>query len=195
MTTIAPATPCFSLFSEENKFSICAINGGTSPPVSAFVLEPVIATAVIEESSDEESEGEYSDEESEDESENEIILLSQIVTRVDREPMEPADEEEEKTETDEEDNPLAEEEDSDDEEEDSDDEGDDEDEDEGDDEEEDDHSKVEAALKAIAEYEDEKFQELAENLKKTKLLKHAGLIDEARVRVNLGWTSMVLYIR
>ena len=190
MTTVAPAIPCYSLFSDDNKFSLSKLNGGEPLAVTAFVLEPVPAVAVMdsdEESSDEES----SDEESSDE-EDEISTLTQIVTRVDRETLE-SDQEEEKSEDDEEILLGAEENVS----------------GEADntlhfdnnppihciEDEPEERREVRAALASIAEYEDEKFTELAEQLKKAKLLKDAELFNDAEIRVDLGWTSMILYIR
>ena len=168
------------------------LNGGNRRHQSAaFVLEPVIAVAVIEESSDEESSDEES-EESDSDSVNtvdEMLAMRQIVTRVERDPLEP-EEEKESDESDGEVFVLRRDEDADGEEAD-DEESEDEEEEESDDEDID-QAEVDAALSSIAEYEDDKFQELAENLKKTKLLKHAKLIDDAEVRVDLGWTSMIL---
>ena len=46
--TAATAPPCFSLFSEENKFSFQEINGGLALPVTAFILDPVVAVAVVD---------------------------------------------------------------------------------------------------------------------------------------------------
>ena len=190
--TATTATPCFSLFSEENKFSFHEINGGMALPVTAFILDPVVAVAVVEES-------EYDSDESEDESGydsedtiDEMLAIRQIVTRVEREPLEP-EEEKENYESDDEVFLLRRNEEAID-----DDSGDgdsaDEEEEESDDEDSD-QAEVDAALSSIAEYEDDKFKELVENIKKTKLFKDAKLIDDAEVRVDLGWTSMILYIR
>jgi len=190
MTTATTVTPCFSLFSENNKFSFHEINGGIALPVTAFVLDPVVAVAVVEES---EYDSDESDDESEYDSEEETLnALSQIVTHVEREPLEP-EEEKEDDESDGEVFVLRRGEDSDEEE--ADDEDSDDEEEEESDDEDNDQAEVAAALASIAEYEDDKFQELADNLKKAKLLKDAKLIDDAEVRVNLGWTSMILYIR
>jgi len=197
MTTVAPR-PCYSLFSDDNKFSLSKLNGGEPLAVTAFILEPVPAVAIVDESEYEDSDEESSDEESSDE-EDEVSELVQIVTCVDREPPGP-DQEEEKEEGSDDDEQIllgaepeyselvgntrsaaesdargsrcpgtaneAEE-----------------------------RREVAAALASIAEYEDEKFTELAEQLKKAKLLKDAGLIDDAEVQVDLGWTRMTLYIR
>ena len=191
MTTATTVIPCFSLFSEENKFSFQEINGGTVLPVTAFILDPVVAVAVVEESEYDSDESEESDSDSVS-TLDEMLAMRQIVTRVERDPLEP-EEEKESDESDGEVFVLRRDEDADGEEAD-DEESDDEEEEESDDED-CDQAEVDAALASIAEYEDDKFQELVANLKKTKLLKSANLIDDAEVRIDLGWTSMILYIR
>jgi hypothetical protein len=186
MTTVIPRQ-CYSLFSDDNKFSLSKLNGNEPLAVTAFILEPVPAVAIMDDSDEESSDEESSDEESSDE-EYEISELTQIVTCVDREQLLPDEEEDsdenlddevillENVENNVEDNVAAaaaisaaavsEE-----------------------------RMEVAAALASISEYEDEKFTELAEQLKKAKLLKNAGLIDDAHVQVELGWTRMNLYIR
>ena len=191
MTTVVPR-PCYSLFSDDNKFSLSKLNGDEPLAVTAFILEPVPAVAIMDDSDEESSDEESSDEE------DVISELTQIVTCVDREQLVP-DEEDSEANSDDEDillgnsdiiigNPpcqpstgpslftqtltprttdaVSEE-----------------------------RREVAAALASISEYEDEKFTELAEQLKKAKLLKDAGLIDDAHVQVELGWTRMNLYIR
>jgi hypothetical protein len=193
--TDANATPCFSLFSDENKFSLMNLNGGNPPLVTAFTLEPVTAVAVVEESEYDSDESEESDSDS-DNTIDEMLAIRQIVTRVERDPLEPEEEKEADYESDGEVFVLRRNEDVD---EDADGEADDEDSDDEEEEEsndeDNDQAEVDAALSSIAEYEDDKFKELVENIKKTKLFKNAKLIDDAEVRVDLGWTSMILYIR
>ena len=203
MTTVAPR-PCYSLFSDDNKFSLSKLNGGEPLAVTAFVLEPVPAVAIVDESEYEDSDEESGDEESSDEEssdeENEVSELAQIVTYVEREPPEPDQEEKEEGSDDDEQillgaagcsiltdlvgnaRPVPE----------SDARGSGSP---GTANEAEERREVAAALASIAEYEDEKFTELAEQLKKAKLLKNAGLINDAEVQVDLGWTRMVLYIR